>query len=358
MKKRSVGAVVGVAALLVTVPAPAFAHQTQHQSPHIRTVNTTVAAPFNLALNKGHVYVADGGTSTVSRLTAGGQLRTVASGPQPGEVAGLDLTSNGRYLAYTSTNYGTGATALNIAGPRGSRRSVDLSAYEQTKNPDGHVSYGVRNPSECVKQAIESIPDGPPVSYRGIVDSHPYSVASVGRRGWIVADAAGNDLLRVGNDGHISTLTVLPRQPVTFTAAMVAAMHLPACVIGVTYNFEPVPTDVEVGRDGWLYVSTLAGGPEDGSLGARSSVYRVNPRNGHATRIASGLGGATNLAVGRDGRIYVAELFAGRVSVIKHGVRRTYVMLPNALSIESGPHGFWAGTLGGEHSQGSIVTIS
>ena len=83
-------------------------------------------------------------------------------------------------------------------------------------------------------------------------------------------------------------------------------------------RFEPVPTDVEMGPDGMLYVSTLPGGPEDGSLGANGSVYRVDPRSGRATWLAGGMHGATGLAVhGRD--IVVAEMFAGEVSVIRKG---------------------------------------
>lgn len=359
--KRNVGAAAAAVALVLSTPVSASAHSSH--GPHVKTINSEVIAPFNLALNKGNVYVADGGTSMVSRLLKSGKIHTIAEGPQPGEVAGVDLTSNGRYLAFTQTDYSSGATALQIRGPRGSRHSADLSTYESTMNPDGGVKYGVRNPSPCVKAAIEAIPDGPPASYAGLVDSHPYSVASIGKSNWIVADAGGNDLLKVDSKGKIRTLAVLPRQPITFTADMTAALGLPDCVIGVTYNFEPVPTDVEVGHDGWLYVSTLAGGPEDASLGARSSIYRVNPRNGKAHRIASGLAGATNLALGKDGRIYVAELFGGRISVISHGKPKTYVSLDSALSVESDRSGLWAGTLAPEGDQGpegtgSIVHIT
>lgn len=361
-KARNLGITGVAAALLVATPMSASAHSQHHKpkAPKVTTVSTKVIAPFNIALNKGHVYVADGGTSIVSRLRHGG-LRTVATGPQPGEVAGIDLTRNGRYLAYTSS--GSDGTALNILGPRGRRTKADLSTYESTRNPDKHVSYGVRNPSACVKEAFESIPDGPPVSYKGLVDSHPYSVAAVGDGKWVVADAAGNDLLKVDSRGRVRTLSVLPRQPLKFTAAMVQALGLPSCVINVTYNFEPVPTDVEVGRNGWLYVSTLAGGPEDASLGARGSVYKVNPRTGRAYKIASGLAGATNLALGKHGEVYVSELFAGRISVIKHGKPRTYVALPSALSVESDSKGLWAGTLAemgeeGPVGKGSIVRIT
>ena len=106
-------------------------------------------------------------------------------------------------------------------------------------------------------------------------------------------------------------------------------------MIGKTYRFEPVPTDVEVGPDGLLYVSTLPGGPEDPSLGARGAVYKVNPSTGKVWKLAGGLLGATNLAVGPDGTVYAAELFSGRVSVVTKGTVTPFVEIPNALSVEA-----------------------
>src|SRR4029450_3789544 len=94
----------------------------------------------------------------------------------------------------------------------------------------------------------------------------------------------------------IRTLAVLPSQPLKITEDIAHAQGLPDCVIGVTYRFEAVPTDVEVGRDGYLYVTTLPGGPEDPSLGARGKVYRVNPRNGHIKLVATGFAGGTKPA--------------------------------------------------------------
>ena len=60
-----------------------------------------------------------------------------------------------------------------------------------------------------------------------------------------------------------------------------------ACTVGHKFYFEPVPTDVEV-HDGLLYVTTLPGGPEDPSLGARGKVYTVDPATGDVTKIGSG----------------------------------------------------------------------
>ena len=125
----------------------------------------------------------------------------------------------------------------------------------------------------------------------------------------MVADAGGNDLLKVDNKGHVSTLAVLPRQPVTLTAGVATALGLPDCVVGAVYNFEAVPTDVEVTNHGFV-VSLLPGGPEDPSLGPQGSVYFVHGH--HAHKIAGGLSGATNIALAPHGRIFVTELYAGR----------------------------------------------
>jgi len=310
--------------------------------PTVTVLSTDVSAPLQLASGRGRVYVADSGRSTVTVL---GQSQPLVVGPRPGEIAGVAVA--GGSLAYTSTDYRTGATALTVR--RDGRPPVvsDLSGFEAAHNPDSTVSYGVPDsaPAACKAQADQTGNDGPPASYTGVVDSHPYAVASLGGGSWVVADAAGNDLLRVDRSGRVSLLAVLPPQPLTFTPGQAEALGAPACA-GVTYAFEAVPTDVEVGPDGMLYVTTLPGGPEGPVLGARGSVYRVDPDSGATSRIATGFAGATNLAFGRGGRIYVAELFAGRISTVVAGGPQPFVSLPGVVSVQDAPDGtLYAGTL-------------
>jgi sugar lactone lactonase YvrE len=131
-----------------------------------------------------------------------------------------------------------------------------------------------------------------------------------------------------------------------------------SCLLGETYAFEPVPTDVEVGRRGVLSVSTLPGGPEDPSAGARGSVYHVNPATGASTRFATGFASPTNLAVAGDGTTYVAELFGGRISkVTMNGAVSTFkeVNVPLALEVRGGF--VYAATAGifGPPGSGSII---
>lgn len=346
--------------LLLVAPAIASAHPKPAPTPVIKS--TQLAAPFNLALYRDIVYVADGGTNQVSALREDGSLRKIVNSVG---TSGVDRSKDGRHFAYTTTTsnpatFENSASGLNIWGPGGSPRVfADTHAYEVANNPDKINFYGVRNPSQCVTDALNSVQF--PVAYQGQVDSHAYSVASFGNK-WIVADAGANALWKIDNQGHIRTLAVLPPQPTRLTTAMATALHLPhpECFDGVTYNFEPVPTDIEVGKDGYLYVTTLPGGPEGPELGARGKLWKVNPYTGKARVIAGGFLGATNLALGKHGEIYVAELFGGEISVVKHGKRSDFLTLQGVVAVETSKSGeLWAATLGNEDppAPGTIVKI-
>ncbi len=80
-----------------------------------------------------------------------------------------------------------------------------------------------------------------------------------------------------------------------------------------------MPTDVELGPDGWLYVSSLPGGPEDGSTGAQGRVYKVNPKSGKVKLVADGFISTVDVAVAGNGDVFVAELFTGTIKRIKAG---------------------------------------
>jgi hypothetical protein len=356
--------VVGVTAASAApvAPAPAAgrtARASTHMSPayggyplHVSTLTTKVIMPLQLSVSKRYgVLVGDSGASKLLQVVRGGNVKTIVNGPQPGEIAGVDVNRYGD-IAYTSTDYKTGKAGLTIRS-HGKSKFVDLSAFEKKYNPDKKNHYGTTSTNPCVINFLKSMPDGPPPSYTGTVDSHPYSVAAV-KGGWVVGDAAGNDLLFVDGKGrHIKVLLVLPPQPHKITAADAKALHAPDCVIGITYKFEPVPTDVELGPDGALYISTLPGGPEDPGFSARGSVYRFTLRSHHLRRLATGFNGATNVAVTPRGRVLVAELFAGRVSTIEHGKPVPVINLPGVASLEFFHHALYAGETAPMDDQGN-----
>ncbi|MGD9959295.1 ScyD/ScyE family protein [Nocardioides sp.] len=309
-------------------------------------------APLQIDLGThGKIYVGQSFSGVLTRVNRDGSTTDLLAEP-----AGIDGVASGRRgIAYTSTDFTEGARSslVKLRKPNGTVKTVaDLWPYEEAKNPDARNNYGFLDLTpECAAE-VDALPppppdQGPPVSgepYAGTADSHPYALANDGHGGWYVADAGMNTIMHIGKWGRISTVAVLPPQPLEVSAEIAAMLGMPDCTVGSTYAFEAVPTDVEVARGGRLIVSLLPGGPEDPSFGARGSVYEVKThwrghhRHGKHSRvklIAGGFLGATNVALDERGRIYVSELFGGKVSVInRRGHVSTLVELPNPAGVE------------------------
>jgi hypothetical protein len=326
---------------------------------HIKTLTTDVVGPLQIAVGPyNSVYVADDFAGVVKRI---GAKNPVFTPPIKGyEVGGVDVDKHGT-VAVTWGNVEKHKSYLTVLRHGKKVFTADLGYVERKYNPDKRVSYGAQTDNaKCLTQLAAAT--GGPAKYKGLVDTHAYSVKAV-RDGWVVGDAGGNDLLFVNRWGKVRVLKVLPAQPYKITAAAAEAFKAPDCV-GVTYNFEAVPTDVEQGRDGRLYVTTLPGGPEGSSpLGPRGSVWRLDRKGHHLTRLATGFSGATNLAITTSGRVLVAELFAGRISTIEHGRPAPVIDLPQVASVEFANHSIYAGVSApfgenGPTGKGKVVRIS
>ena len=216
-------------------------------------------------------------TGGISRLWKGEQERVVTGLPSvinlgEGAVSGPQHVSfQGRGGGYVAIGFGGNpalraglgdvgslmATLVNFQ-PSGEWRVIaDVGGFETAWNPAG-----------------------------GPLDSNPYGLlAEPGRR--YVTDAGGNDLLEVGANGDVSLVT-------TF-----ASLPAPPPFL----NSDPVPTDVERGPDGALYVSQLTGAP---FVAGSAGIYRVVP--GQAPQLyAGGFKMITDFAFGDDGSIYLVE---------------------------------------------------
>lgn len=348
---RTLGIGCAVAGLVIATPALASAAPSS-DPPTPVVQSDMAAAPFNLTIDAHRVLIADG-MGQVGALQPDGSISTVV----PDVPGASGVAVRGAWLAYTSTvtdeaTFTNTASGVNIRTPNGKTIYADTLAYEEQNNPDQVNTYGAE-PDSCLADIIGG-------EYTGMLDSHAYTVAAF-RGGWVVADAGANDILAVDDRGNISTVAVLPPQPYTVTADAAEELGLPDCAIGATYNFEPVPTDVEVGPDGMLYVTTLPGGPESPELGARGSVWRVNPSTHAVQQVATGFLGATNLALGKNGEIYVAELFAGRIALVKNGATSTFASLPGVVAVQTSANGtVWAGTMANDDPSlpGTIVSIT
>ena len=268
--------------------------------------------PLSLAVGAGGTaYVSQNGPGLLNRISPDGTNTVIASATPGDELGAVSVRGGTVYYATNTQDHTSSALyavpAGGVATPLG-----DIYAYESTANPDQVNTYGfVDLPHSCLDQGDPASPLGP-ASYNGVVDTHPYASLPLDD-GVYVADAGANAVLKVGYDGTVSTAAVLPASdPIVVSAELAAGAGFPACVAGASYRFEPVPTDVEQGGDGWLYVTSLPGGPEDASLGARGAVYRFNPADGEVQFVRGGFVGATDLAVSqRTGLIAVTELFGG-----------------------------------------------
>ena len=151
-------------------------------------------------------------------------------------------------------------------------------------------------------------------------DSNPFGLVALRDGTVLVADAAGNDLLRVWPHSHkIRTVARLKPRLVKVPPGLPDVppdQGGPLPPAGTPILSEAVATSVTVGSDGFWYVGELRGFP---ATPGKSQVWRIrpgstnalcdplHPRRGACKRYAQGFTSITDLAAGRKG-IYVLEL--------------------------------------------------
>jgi hypothetical protein len=146
------------------------------------------------------------------------------------------------------------------------RTVADLAAFEAANDPD------------------QGLPGTLP-------DSNPFGMLLEGSKA-TVADAGGNDVLRVDRHGRIKVLAV-------FEPEFVQAPGIPDPI-----PMQPVPTSVARGPDGALYVGQLIGFPFP--VGG-ANVWRLAP--GRAPEVvADGFTNIIDIAFDRRGRLLVLEI--------------------------------------------------
>lgn len=347
--RNKVLAGVGGTVLLIAAATPATA---------AGPIADNLTSPLGFAVaDDGTLYVAEAFAGVLTQIDPDGTRTELASAPPGSGTAGVDVTPNGT-VYYTLTlppEVGSPPeTALARVKADGSQQTLaSLSEFEEGNNPDADNVYGILEQGECY-DAVDALPRffGPP-QFTGVVESNPYAVANEGYGSVLVADAAGNSIVRV-QGGQVSTVAVLPAINQTLDKPTlrkvvrqvnrklerqgkdpISKESLDSC-IGETYASNPVPTDVEIGPDGNAYVSTLPGFPE---MPGASKVFRINRSTGAIQTVATGFTGGTDLAVADDGTIYVAELFAFQVSRIAPGdstaTSSTFVECPTAVELNS-----------------------
>lgn len=341
---RTLVAAASVAALAVS--GAALHGSASAAAPHPKVLASGLVGPLRAAITPhGTAFVSQNFGGPIVKVPPGRAPVPIHAEAGNVEVGGVSVRKG--VVTFTDTYMDAQGNTTDSKLKRLSRWgkrvtfSVDLYRYEKRVNPDHRVTYGFEHLSKsCASQLPAEV--GPP-SYHGIVDSHPYSTY-VTKRWTYVGEAAGNDVLAVSSKGRIRTVAVLPPTRARITADVAGEFGLPDCTVGKVYRFESVPTDVELGRDGMLYVTTLGGAA--GEALPVGSVYRVDPRTHRSTKVASGLSGPVGLAVARNGDLYVSQLFGGQISKIRHGSSRvTEFAAANAPAEVEIAHGYLYATI-------------
>jgi hypothetical protein len=246
-----------------------------------------------------------------------------------GPVFGLATAPNGDLLAADAAvgvvEYRNGEVRLNAAFPGISDVSpigrsswwVVRGAEDGGQGADG--GQGVYRASRGSVRMLVNLFDFEVANNPagGTVESNPFDVESLDGEYALVADAAGNDLLQVDDEGHVEVLAVFPNEDVS-TADLKALLGCPGSGAGPCFTpdmlpAQPVPTSVAVGPDGFYYVGELKGFPAPLD---ESRIWRVAPWASWAQCpdddcelvFDGGFTSIIDLAFGPDGLLYVVEL--------------------------------------------------
>jgi hypothetical protein len=252
------------------------------------------------------------GTGSVTRLWKGRQERVARELPSVynavfNDIIGpQDIGFQGRRGMYVSIGWGGDPAARSQLGSLGTpfgsllvvrpsghwRIAADIAGYEGAHNPAGGPVDA--NPFGLLAEVRVR------VRTLGIEPEDRHHVAK--RReeeragGQFVADAGANALLHVASNGAVSLVAVFP------------ATAVPPGPFNPPFAFsDAVPTEVQRGPDGALYVSMLTGAP---FLPGAAAIYRVVP--GQAPQpYAVGFTQITDFDWAADGSLYVVQHGSG-----------------------------------------------
>ena len=291
--QRRVGSLIGAALIIgatfLSLASPVAADDDDRRG-SARVIRNGLSSPKGLALlTRNSLAIGQG-----------------AYGPPPGPA--LEYVFRGAHKG-TFTSITDPVNIVDLAmTPDGAGWAIggDLVLYRQA--PNGTIS-----PILDIKayQAADLDPYNNPIE--DPAETNPFGLAALKSNDVLLADAAGNDIIRVKPDGTAWTVARWKRQLVK--TDKVGDPTLPPKLLA-----EAVPTSIAIGKDGWAYVGQLVGFP--GRPGS-AHVWRVNP-NAHdavcdvthktkACRVwKSGFTSIMDLAFDpRNGTLYVYQIARG-----------------------------------------------
>lgn len=225
--------------LLVSLIAPTAASA----RPRIRVLLSGLSSPKGLALaSASNLIVGQGAFGPPAPV-----LIYLLKGPDRGET--IEITEP--------------VGVMDVAeGPDGSGWAIGSDRVLYRQDLAGNIE-----PVLDIAAYQETDPD--PFDQEGApTESNPYGLAILPTGDALVADAAGNDLLRVTPEGDATTMA-------RFDVESISTSHLPPEEgLPARIDAEAVPTTVTIGPDGWVYVGELKGFP---FRPRTSRIWRIDP---------------------------------------------------------------------------------
>ena len=365
---------VALAAVLGFVPIVAGAADATSGS-KVSTVVSGLDNPRDLAFGPdGRLYVAEAGHGG-SECVSGGEEGTTCVGFTSGIsrvnvwAGSSDRVVSG--LASFADETGSFATGLDGISFRGNGSLFGIMAGSRDAIPPGLSAATTAMLEQQAGQLIRVTRAGEvefvaDVGHKDFTwsadhadlvpgqfpDANPYGVLALPRANWVV-DAGSNTIDRIGRDGEVNVVAFIPNPPST----------------------DAVPTCIDIGPDGALYIGELTGG---GNPPGSSVVWRFTRRGHELTQWATGLTAVTGCGFGADGKFYATEFSTAGLDNAAPGtgavVRvRPYSTSPTTVVSDLNfPGGFaagWDGSLyvsnwsispatGGEMPSGEVLRIA
>lgn len=255
--------------------------------------------------------------STIREITRAGlvnvtQISTVNGSP----INGLEALGRGRFFATSGgLDQAVGAGLWHVT--RGTARQVgDIEAFEKANDPDATKGPAWKDP-RCEINPSQGFTAGP--------QSNPYHLTHQSGNAALIADAAGNTLLRGSVNGRVDWVSVFTppvRDGVAADASADPSDWRVLYPLSETTNcyVQPVPTAVATGPAGDVFVGELTGvtpsnigDPPVKSTGL-SRVWRIESGADHVTCpsvdcevVLSGLTSIIDVAFGPSGDLFVVE---------------------------------------------------
>lgn len=258
----------------------------------------------------GSILVAEGATVKEIRRGAVGEVIDISipATTPPTSLNGLETIGRRSFFATTGGgDLATGAALWRVS-QGGARMVADIEAFETEHDPDAFEG------AQWKDQRCEAV-DG----FSAGAQSNPYHLTTRSGGEALVADAAGNTLLSARTNGEIDWVAVFtpPVEDGSSSDDPDDWMVRFQLDDGTDCYVQPVPTSVDIGPDGALYVGELTGtlAADDGFLPiGLSRVWRIEPgaRNvvcpsDDCQEVISGLTSVIDLAFGPEGNLYVVE---------------------------------------------------